>query len=96
MGEPAVQLKAVGEAREEIPGIAGQALEWVRLAEARVAEAEQHVAEAEARAVQSIAEADARAERARAALKERATATLRRLGEEGRERIAGERAERRE
>ena len=40
MGEPAVQLKTVGEARETVRGIAEQALEWVRVSEERVAEAE--------------------------------------------------------
>ena len=37
---PAVQLKAVGEAREEIQGVAGQALEWLKVSEQRVAAAE--------------------------------------------------------
>src|SRR5882757_4450823 len=38
--EPAVQLKAVGEAREEIQGVARQALEWLKVSEQRVAAAE--------------------------------------------------------
>ena len=74
MGEPAVQLQAVGEAREAVRGVAEQALEWVRLSEKRVGEAE------------------ARTEAVRAELKERAIATLSKLGEEGRERIGAERA----
>src|ERR1700742_3606613 len=37
---PAVQLKAVGEAREEIQGVAGQALEWLKVSEQRGAAAE--------------------------------------------------------
>ena len=41
MSEPAVQLQAVGEATERcVRGIAEQALEWVRVSEERVAEAE--------------------------------------------------------
>jgi len=38
--DPAVQLKAVGEAREEIQGVAAQALEWLKVSEQRVAAAE--------------------------------------------------------
>src|ERR1700742_2879984 len=38
--DPAVQLKAVGEAREEIQGVASQALEWLKVSEQRVAAAE--------------------------------------------------------
>ena len=73
MVEPALQLQALGETRETVRDIAEQALEWVRLSEQRVIEAE------------------ARTEAVRAELKERAMATLRRVGEEGRERIALER-----
>jgi hypothetical protein len=40
MAEPAVKLNSVTEATEEIHGVAKQALEWVRISEARVAEAE--------------------------------------------------------
>ncbi len=40
MGDPAVQLKAVGAASEELHETAKQALEWVRVSEERVAEAE--------------------------------------------------------
>ena len=40
MGEPAVQLKAVGAATEELHETAKQALEWVRVSEERVAKAE--------------------------------------------------------
>lgn len=40
MSEPAVQLKAVGAAREELHETARQALEWVRVSEDRVAAAE--------------------------------------------------------
>ena len=78
MGEPAVQLKAVGAATEELHETAKQALEWVRVSEERVAKAE------------------ARNEQVRAEFKQRAMATLRKLGEEGRERVAGERGKRKE
>src|ERR1043165_7566561 len=40
MGDPAVKLSAVSAATKELHGVAGQALEWVRQSEARVAEAE--------------------------------------------------------
>jgi len=40
MSEPARQLRAVGEATETMHGVAKQALEWVRVSERRVAEAE--------------------------------------------------------
>jgi hypothetical protein len=40
MGDSAVQLKAVGEATEELHETAKQALEWVRVGEERVVEAE--------------------------------------------------------
>ena len=40
MSEPAVQLSAITEANDEMRGIAKQALEWVRVSEQRVAEAE--------------------------------------------------------
>ena len=40
MGEAAAQLKAVGAANEELHETAKQALEWVRVSEERVAEAE--------------------------------------------------------
>ena len=40
MGEPAVKLDSIAEATEEIHGVAEQALEWVRMSEERVAEAE--------------------------------------------------------
>ena len=43
-----------------------------------------------------VAKAEARSEELRAELKERAMATLRKLGDEGRERIAAERGRRRE
>jgi hypothetical protein len=88
MSEPAVRLEAVAEAADEMRGIAGQALEWVRVSEERVAEAE-------ARADRAEAEAEQRVERARAELKQRAKETLKKLGEEGRERIASERTRRR-
>ncbi|MFL5899632.1 MAG: hypothetical protein ACJ75S_00310 [Solirubrobacterales bacterium] len=78
MGDPAVQLKAVGAATEELHETAKQALEWVRVSEERVVEAE------------------ARADRVHAEVKERALATLRKLGEEGRERVAAERGRRKE
>jgi hypothetical protein len=84
MSEPAVKLDAVGEATDEIRGIASQALEWVRVSEERVAEAEGQVASAEAIA-----------EHVNAELRERAKEAVRRLGAEGRERIAGERDKRR-
>jgi hypothetical protein len=76
MGDPAVQLKAVGAATEELHETAKQALEWVRISEERVAKAE------------------ARNEQVRAELKQRAMATLGKLGEEGRERVAAERDKR--
>jgi len=57
----------------------------VRVAEERAAGAEE-----------KVADADARTDELRVELKERAMATLRRLGEEGRERIAAERTRRRE
>lgn len=85
MGEPAVQLKAVSEATGEMHGIAKQALEWVRTSEERVAAAEK-----------ALAEAGASDEALRAELKQRAMETLRRLGEEGRQRIAAEREKCRE
>lgn len=78
MGDPAAQLRAVGAANEELHETAKQALEWVRVSEARVAKAE------------------ARSEELRAELKQRAMATLRKLGVEGRERIAAERRRRKE
>src|SRR3954468_17697972 len=40
MGEPARHLQQVGEATRAMRGVADQALEWVRVSEARVAEAE--------------------------------------------------------
>src|SRR5690348_2894406 len=40
MGEPGRHLRAVGEANEEVRGIAEQALAWVRVSEERVAAAE--------------------------------------------------------
>src|SRR5436190_23825623 len=73
MSEPAAQLKAVGEAREELHQTAKQALEWVRISEQRVARAE------------------SRLEQVRAEIKDRAMAALRRIGDEGRERIGAER-----
>jgi hypothetical protein len=76
MSEPAVQLSRISEATDEMRGIAGQALEWVRVSEERVAVAE------------------ARAERIHADLKERAMETLRKIGEEGRVRVAAEREKR--
>jgi len=76
MGDPAVQLKAVGAATEELHETAKQALEWVRISEERVAKAE------------------ARNEQVRAELRQRAMATLGKLGEEGRERVAAERDKR--
>src|SRR4029077_5311668 len=84
MGEPAVRLTAVGEATEQMHGVAKQALEWVRVGEQRVATAEQRGATAETRA-----------EKSRAEIKERAQAALGKIGEEGRERIAAERDKRR-
>src|SRR3954451_11248989 len=78
MGEPAVQLKAVGAATEELHETAKQALEWVRISEERVAAAE------------------ARAERVHAEVKQRAMGTLRKMGEEGRERVTAERERRKE
>ena len=80
MTEPAIKLDAVGRATDEIRGIAGQALEWVRVSEERVAEAEGRIASAEAIA-----------EHVHAELKERAMEAVRKLGAEGRERIAAER-----
>lgn len=41
MSDPARQLRAVGEATHTTRGVAQQALEWVRISEERVAEAEQ-------------------------------------------------------
>src|SRR4051794_8574186 len=87
MTEPAVRLEAVSEAADEMRGIAGQALEWVRVSEGRVAEAE-------ARAERARAEADQRVERVQAELKQRAMESLKKLGGEGRERIAAERRKR--
>jgi hypothetical protein len=87
MPEPAVRLEAVSEAADEMRGIAGQALEWVRVSEERVAEAE-------ARAERVQADAERRVERVQAELKQRAMETLKKLGEEGRERIAAERSQR--
>ena len=84
MVEPAVKLSKVAEATEELHGVAGQALEWVRQSEARVAEAEK-----------SLAETRERAEKAQAEVKERARAALAKIGAEGRERIAAEREKRR-
>ena len=40
MSDPARQLRAVGEANQAVQGVAGQALEWVRLSEQRVKDAE--------------------------------------------------------
>src|SRR4051794_41712385 len=40
MSEPARQLQQVGEATRAMRGVADQALEWVRVSEGRVAEAE--------------------------------------------------------
>src|SRR3954468_23195380 len=40
MGEPARHLEQVGEATRAMRGVADQALEWVRVSEGRVAEAE--------------------------------------------------------
>ena len=40
MSEPAAQLKAVGAAREELHETAKQALEWVKVSEERVAQAD--------------------------------------------------------
>jgi hypothetical protein len=71
MAEPVVQLSAVGEATEELHGVAKQALEWVRVSEARVAAAEQRAAEAEKRA-----------EAGRVEVKERALTALRKLSED--------------
>jgi golgin subfamily B member 1 len=85
MGEPAIQLRAVRETTGEIRGVAEQALEWVRVSESRVAEAEK-----------SLAEAEARASTVRAELKERAMATLGKLSEEGKERFDAERQKRRQ
>ena len=76
MTDPAVQLSGVSEATDEMRGIAGQALEWVRVSEERVAAAE------------------ARAERVHAELKQRAMETLRKIGDEGRARVAAEREKR--
>ncbi|HSR94430.1 MAG TPA: hypothetical protein VLK56_06145 [Solirubrobacterales bacterium] len=73
MGRPAVKLDAISEATGEVEGVAKQALEWVRVSEARVAEAE----------------------KSRAEIKQRAQATLGKIGEEGRERVAAERDKRR-
>ena len=47
------QLRAVAEATEEMHGIAGQALEWVRVSEERVAAAEERVAASEGRAAEA-------------------------------------------
>ncbi|MDQ3725822.1 MAG: hypothetical protein M3335_08050, partial [Actinomycetota bacterium] len=41
MGEPARQLKQVGEATRAMRGVADQALEWVRVSEERVKAAEE-------------------------------------------------------
>jgi colicin import membrane protein len=76
MSEPAVQLRGVSEATDEMRGIARQALEWVRVSEERVARAE------------------ARAEQVHAEVKQRAMETLRKIGEEGRTRVAAEREKR--
>jgi hypothetical protein len=58
MGEPAVQLKAVGAATEELHETARQALEWVRVSEERVAKAEarfeQVHAEVKQRAIEAL------------------------------------------
>src|SRR3982751_3141368 len=40
MGQPLEQLQQVGEATRVVRGVADQALEWVKVSEARVAEAE--------------------------------------------------------
>lgn len=85
MSEPAVQLNGVSEATDEMRGIARQALEWVRVSEERVTEAEGRVASSEAIA-----------EHVQAELKERAKDAVRRLAEEGRTRIAAEREKSRE
>ncbi len=79
-----MRLDGVSEATGEMRGIARQALEWVRVSEARVEEAER-----------ALAEADGSAERARAELRQRAMEALKKIGEEGRERIAAEREKRR-
>jgi hypothetical protein len=50
MGEPAVKLNSVAEATGDIHAVAKQALEWVRVSEARVAEAERGQAEIKKRA----------------------------------------------
>ena len=73
MSEPAAQLKAVGAAREELHETAKQALEWVKISEGRVAEAEANL------------------ERVREETKQRAMVALRKIGEEGRRRLAAER-----
>ncbi len=78
MGEPAIHLKAVGAATEELHETAKQALEWVRVSEERVAKAE------------------ARNEEMRVELKQRAMATLRKLGQEAAERVSAERGKRRQ
>src|SRR4051794_35214340 len=45
MGEPARQLKQVGEATRAMRGVADQALEWVRVSEERVVAAEKRADE---------------------------------------------------
>src|SRR5690348_13515437 len=40
MGQPLEQLRQVGEATRAVRGVADQALEWVKVSEGRVAEAE--------------------------------------------------------
>ncbi len=58
MSEPAVRLDGVREATDELSGVAGQALEWVRVSEERVARAEAKTEEVHAelkqRAMQTL------------------------------------------
>ena len=106
MSEPAVQLDGISEATEEIRGVAGQALEWVRVSEERVVDAEGRAAAAEEIArtleaeleqatVKARADAAQAAEQTHAEVKQRAMEAVKKIGAEGRERIAAEREQRR-
>lgn len=90
MGEPAVQLKAIGEANAEVRGVAHQALEWVRQSEERLSRSEARAAEAE----KKLSQASARAEKAQSVMKERAKVTLAKIAEEGRTHLERERRRR--
>src|ERR1700760_4593176 len=67
MSEPARQLKAVREANRDMHAVAAQALEWVKVSEARVAAAEESAAKVRAelkgRAMKTMREMSAQARR---------------------------------